>query len=61
MSIVDDLGDADQSRKAGQSKGVAKAYLNKALSSVKPSASASTASLVPIFLNENIARYLSNR
>lgn len=35
--------------------------LNKALLSVKPDASASTASGVPIFRSANIARYRSNR
>lgn len=35
--------------------------LNKALLSVKPDASASMASGVPIFRRANIARYLSNR
>ena len=35
--------------------------LNRALSSAKPDASASTAAGVPIFRRANIARYLSNR
>ena len=36
-------------------------YLNKALSSEKPEASASTAVGVPILRRANIARYLSNK
>lgn len=38
-----------------------KTHLNRALSSVKPAASASTASAVPTFLRANIARYRSNK
>lgn len=36
-------------------------YLNKALSSENPAASASTAAGVPILRSANIARYLSNK
>ena len=36
-------------------------YLNSALSSVKPAASASTAAGVPIFRRANMARYRSKR
>ena len=46
-------------RRAGSTNG--RTYLNSALSSVKPAASASTAAGVPIFRRANIARYRSKR
>ena len=45
----------------GTSPSPKKAHLNKALSSAKPEARASTASGVPTFLSANMARYRSNR